>query len=61
MITRRIVQACGTLDENGNFHPRGVFKPRLPRVVGEVALPDLATQAVFRVAGVATGSAAHAS
>ena len=50
VITRRIVQACGTFDENGVFHPRGVFEPRPPIVVGEVSLPDRATRARFRVA-----------
>ncbi len=50
VITRRIVQACGAFDENGNFTPRGVFEPRPPVVVGEFSLPDRATSAVFRVA-----------
>lgn len=49
VITRRIVQACGTFDENGVFHPRGVFEPRPPKVVGEVALPDRASQVLFRM------------
>lgn len=50
VITRRIIQACGTFDENGQFHPRGVVEPRPPRVVGEVALGDGGSRAAFRIA-----------
>lgn len=51
VITRRIMQACGTFDDNGNFDLRQVREPRRrPQVVGEIAVDALPTRALFRSA-----------
>ncbi|HEY8227292.1 MAG TPA: hypothetical protein VIG25_18615 [Pyrinomonadaceae bacterium] len=54
VITRRIIQSCGTFDENGNFNLRQVQEPvpKPPRdwVVGELAWPARATRALLRSA-----------
>lgn len=50
VITRRVIQACGAFDENGKFTVAQLREPRPPRVVGEIAVADLATKAIFRAA-----------
>ncbi len=55
VVTRRVVQSCGTFDENGNFVLRHLREPRnLGEVVGEFGVSDRAyrARAAFRaVAG----------
>jgi hypothetical protein len=48
IITRRVVQSCGTFDENGNFNLRQLREPGPEKVIGEIALPTLPTRAIFR-------------
>jgi hypothetical protein len=48
VVTRRIVQACGTFDENGDYHLRKVAEPRPPIVVGELAVESLPSSSMFR-------------
>ena len=52
VITRRVIQSCGTFDENGNFILRQVLEPRRPpdMVVGEVAWPVRPTRSRLRSA-----------
>lgn len=50
VVTRRLVQSCGTFDENGNLHLRPVVEPRPPIVVGEIAVHGLQTRAMIRSA-----------
>jgi len=50
VVTRRLVQACGTFDENGNLTLRKLLEPRPPVVVGEIAVGDRPTKAMFRSA-----------
>lgn len=51
VITRRIVQACGTFDDNGNFILQPLREPRLPlTIVGETAFEVSATRAFLRSA-----------
>jgi hypothetical protein len=51
VVTRRVIQSCGTFDENGNLHLRQLLEPKRPLVVGEIAVPELPTKALFRTAG----------
>lgn len=52
VVTRRIVQACGTFDDNGNLVIRRLREPRRPpRVVGEIAVRDLELAQVLRRRG----------
>ena len=55
VVTRRVVQACGTFDENGEYHLRKVAEPRRPIVVGEIAVLGLPAASMFRTAP-ATGA-----
>jgi hypothetical protein len=49
VITRRIIQSCGTFDENGNLVLLKLKEPvRPPIVSGEITLPDRATVALAR-------------
>lgn len=50
VVTRRVVQSCGTFDENGNFHFQQLREPRPPVVVGEIAVTGLPTRAMFQSA-----------
>jgi hypothetical protein len=50
IVTRRVVQSCGTFDENGNLHLRQLREPRPPVVVGEIAVTGLPTHSMFRAA-----------
>jgi hypothetical protein len=50
VITRRLVQSCGTFDENGNFHLRQLPEPHPKPIVGEIGLPELPARAMLRSA-----------
>jgi hypothetical protein len=56
VVTRRVVQACGTFDENGEYHLRQVSEPRPPIVVGEIGVLGLPTSSMFRLAATAGGA-----
>jgi hypothetical protein len=55
VVTRRLAQACGTFDENGNLHLRQVREPGPPRVVGEIGVLGLATTAMLRAMSARSG------
>lgn len=49
VVTRRIIQSCGTFDDNGNLVLQQLREPvRPPVVTGEFSLPDRATVALAR-------------
>lgn len=50
VVTRRIIQSCGTFDANGNLVLVQLKEPivRPPIISGEFALPDRATAALAR-------------
>ncbi|AOB31395.1 hypothetical protein AKI39_12910 [Bordetella sp. H567] len=49
VVTRRIIQSCGTFDANGNLALEQLREPlRPPVVTGEFSLPDRATVALAR-------------
>lgn len=48
VITRRVIQSCGTFDEHGNFHIRQLLEPRRKLVVGEMTLNALPTRSLLR-------------
>ncbi|MGH9967108.1 MAG: hypothetical protein ACREBG_04655 [Pyrinomonadaceae bacterium] len=53
VITRRVIQSCGTFDENGNFILRQLQEPptrALDWVVGELAWPVRPSRSLFRSA-----------
>ncbi len=58
VVTRRMVQSCGTFDTNGNFTIISVNEPAAPPVVvGEVQVRDLQTKALlFKPAATETDS-----
>ncbi len=47
VVTRHIVQSCGTFDQNGLLQIQQLREPRPPLVQGEVAISDLAAQAAY--------------
>jgi hypothetical protein len=47
VITRRIVQSCGTFDENGLLQIQQLSEPHPPLVHGEVAISDLPTRTAY--------------
>jgi hypothetical protein len=55
VVTRRVVQACGIFDENGNLQLRQVREPRPPIVVGEIGVLGLPTIAMLRAASARGG------
>lgn len=48
VVTRRVVQSCGTFDENGVLHIVQLSEPRpRPIVHGEIGIVDVATQVAY--------------
>ncbi|MEU6322773.1 hypothetical protein [Streptomyces sp. NPDC047009] len=47
VVTRRVVQSCGTFDENGLLQIEQLSEPRPPLVHGEFGISDLPTQAAY--------------
>lgn len=48
VVTRRVVQSCGTFDENGLLHIDQLAEPpRRPIVHGEIGIVDVATQVAY--------------
>jgi hypothetical protein len=48
VITRRLIQACGTFDQSGEFVLDQVREPFRNVITGEIALPDRVTMALAR-------------
>lgn len=44
VVTRRVVQACGTFDQNGLLQLNQLSEPRPPLVHGEIGISDVPTQ-----------------
>jgi hypothetical protein len=60
IVTRRVIQACGTFDDNGSLQLQQLREPRPPIVVGEISVTHLSAQTMLRMATGGAGPDAHA-